>query len=767
MRIGLSLKLSEPKYNVLAQNIRALFADGSQGWWYDDNDTTTLFQDSAGTTPVTAVEQFVGLQLDKSKGLVLGPDIIVNGDYSAGTANWTAFGTNLPTLSAANNQLTVSLAGPSGSAGAYQAITTVIGKWYIVRAPQINLTGVSPRLRVGTTIDGSENANVIVSNNSNSGAIFLATSTTTYISLRATLNTAGVNVIWGPVSTRELPGNHRYAPASGNRPIWSKRVNLLTKTEQFDDAVWVKGRSSVAATNTIVAPDGTLTAEKLVDDTQSGTHRAFQTVIGAAIANYSFSVYVKAAERTNVGVAITSHNETARHRVLFDLLGNGSGQTTTGSGTFAIQNVGDGWYRCSITGAIISGDAGVAGFIYVLDASGNFSYTGTGTNGIFIWGADLRPANQATGTMPLYQRVNTSSDYDTNGFPGYLKADGVDDFLQTNSIDFNTVTSDGQPRRNLLLNPTQFDDAYWTKTNATVTANATTAPDGTLTADKLVENTATSEHSTNRTIAVTTGFNTFSIYAKAAERTRLMIATVPVDAVFDLSNGTVVSGAGASITNVGNGWYRCSLAVNIATSPTQFYYRLVSSGTTFNYTGDGTSGIFIWGAQLEVGSTATAFQNIGTDKITLCAGVRKLSDAARAMVTELGADVPQSFQFNAPSAAATTYSFASRGSAAASSAVYNNSAVAAPVTNVATGIGDISGDSAILRINGTQVAASTTDQGTGNYGNLPAYFFHRNTSPATLRFNGYEYGNIAVGKLLTADQLTALETYMNGLTKAY
>ena len=86
---------------------------------------------------------------------------------------------------------------------------------------------------------------------------------------------------------------------------------------------------------------------------------------------------------------------------------------------------------------------------------------------------------------------------------------------------------------------------------------------------------------------------------------------------------------------------------------------------------------------------------------------------------------------------------------------------------MATGIGDISGDSAILRINGTQVATSTTDQGTGNYGNLPAYFFHRNTSPATLRFNGNEYGNIAVGKLLTADQLTALETYMNGLTKAY
>ena len=51
----------------------SLFANGEQGVWYDPSDLTTLFQDSAGTTPVTAVEQPVGLMLDKSKGLVLGP----------------------------------------------------------------------------------------------------------------------------------------------------------------------------------------------------------------------------------------------------------------------------------------------------------------------------------------------------------------------------------------------------------------------------------------------------------------------------------------------------------------------------------------------------------------------------------------------------------------------------------------------------------------------------------------------------------------------
>jgi hypothetical protein len=70
-----------------------------------------------------------------------------------------------------------------------------------------------------------------------------------------------------------------------------------------------------------------------------------------------------------------------------------------------------------------------------------------------------------------------------------------------------------------------------------------------------------------------------------------------------------------------------------------------------------------------------------------------------------------------------------------------------------------------LRVNAAQVASSAADQGTGNFGNYVTYFFSRGGSG--LRFNGNEYGNVAVGKLLTADQLTALETYMNGLTRAY
>ena len=58
------------------QIIKSLFANGEQGFVYDPNDLTTMFQNAAGTVPVTGAGQPVGLMLDKSKGLVLGSELV-------------------------------------------------------------------------------------------------------------------------------------------------------------------------------------------------------------------------------------------------------------------------------------------------------------------------------------------------------------------------------------------------------------------------------------------------------------------------------------------------------------------------------------------------------------------------------------------------------------------------------------------------------------------------------------------------------------------
>jgi hypothetical protein len=158
-----------------------------------------------------------------------------------------------------------------------------------------------------------------------------------------------------------------------------------------------------------------------------------------------------------------------------------------------------------------------------------------------------------------------------------------------------------------------------------------------------------------------------------------------------------------------------------------------------------------------------------TDKMTVWQGVRKLSDVASAALIELSVSVgggnAGSFLVTGRDAfTPAVYEFVSYGTSI-SVASTNSSVYAAPVTNVLTSIGDISGDVATLRINGAQIATSSANQGTGNYGNYPVYFYSR--AGTLLLFNGNDYGSIARGAASTAAQITNGETYINNLTKAY
>ena len=179
--------------------------------------------------------------------------------------------------------------------------------------------------------------------------------------------------------------------------------------------------------------------------------------------------------------------------------------------------------------------------------------------------------------------------------------------------------------------------------------------------------------------------------------------------------------------------------------------------------------------QIELGSTATAYQRVGSqfevtdpvgfpsypchylsfdgvddfmvtptitpnaDKVQVFAGVRKLSDAANGVLLELSANRSANsgtFSLLAPggfTAGSEKYAFVSRGTVD-SNANTTSSAFNSPVTDVLSGLGDISGDRATLRIDGTQVAQSTDDQGTGNFLAYPLYIGRRGGT--SLPFNG-------------------------------
>jgi hypothetical protein len=381
--------------------------------------------------------------------------------------------------------------------------------------------------------------------------------------------------------------------------------NLVYYSEQFDNAAWNKSSVTVTA-NADISPDGNTTAERLVfiAGTPSGIliQQNYATTSGGN-ATYTFSIYLK----SNTGSSQTVRLKNTHGGVLDNF---SSDLTITTS-----------WQRFTytVTNGSSAGTGQIAGIIN--NASG-------GSADILAWGAQLELRSSAT----AYTATTTAQI--TNYIPALqTAASGVARF------EHNPVTGESlgleieEQRTNLFTYSDDFANAAWTKLNSTITSNTVVAPDGTLTADKLVETTANDVHYVRvNSVAVSNSTAyTMTVYAKAGERT--FIALQPFGdsrvAYFNLSNGTVgtISGSptSTSITSVGNGWYRCSLTASTTTTAVTPYIYLVSADNTAVYTGDGFSGIYIWGAQLEAGSFATSYIPTVASQVTRSADVADIT----------------------------------------------------------------------------------------------------------------------------------------------
>lgn len=183
-----------------------------------------------------------------------------------------------------------------------------------------------------------------------------------------------------------------------------------------------------------------------------------------------------------------------------------------------------------------------------------------------------------------------------------------------------------EARTNLALRSEELNDSYWFKEQTTVTANQTTSPDGTTTADAVFENSTTNFHYIrigNTSINATSTPYTVSIFVKANGRTRGQFklgyvtgSFQEISVSFNLSTGTIGSPfassgglvQGFSITNNGNGWYRITLSGYTGQNgihALQLFF-LDDSGVG-SYAGDITKGMYMWGAQLEVGAFPTSY----------------------------------------------------------------------------------------------------------------------------------------------------------------
>jgi hypothetical protein len=193
-----------------------------------------------------------------------------------------------------------------------------------------------------------------------------------------------------------------------------------------------------------------------------------------------------------------------------------------------------------------------------------------------------------------------------------------------------------EQRTNLVTGSADFTSTYWpVATNAVVTANDTTSPDGTTNADKLADNTTAGvQHRLYRDYTFTAASHTLSVFAKRNDHRWLRLfffdGTTSFFGNFDLLNGAVgnkQASTTTTITSFGNGWYRCTMTATTAAAAGNIQMVMLPSDDTavpVLYTGTGTS-LWLFGAQLEAGAFATSYIPTVASQVTRSADVATMT----------------------------------------------------------------------------------------------------------------------------------------------
>lgn len=411
-------------------------------------------------------------------------------------------------------------------------------------------------------------------------------------------------------------------------------TNLLTKTVDFSANFPV--RRATKTNNAGTAPDGTNTALSVIADTNNNTHRLDRNPAGlSASTQYTFSAHLKAFGLNHASLTIgQGDNGLGNDATCVYNLSTGVVESEgSDCDSSSIETLGNGWYRCSMTltlGGSISVNAVLIGLMS--DAT-TTNFTGNNTDGILVWGPQLEEgANQSQ-----YLANDTSSTVQNAGSNNTLEFDNSasaslysDSAAGANSTIAGGVRSYKTPngkiqkvyiktRRkgeiNHYLNSESVNS--WINNQMTITQNATKAPDGLSTAEKVIPNTNNTSHFVYQNNISLTGPITFSVFAKPAGYNFIKLysgGSSICSANFNLATGTVGTTGGSSfgsaaISILENGWYRCQITNNGnvsggVTAGGVYVTSVASNPVTSAHTeaGDGTSGAFIWGAMLSDGA---------------------------------------------------------------------------------------------------------------------------------------------------------------------
>ena len=391
-------------------------------------------------------------------------------------------------------------------------------------------------------------------------------------------------------------------------PNTNSGTNLFQYSTDLTNTYWINYNEISVLTNATTAPDGTNTAFLMTSIGTYPNNRPANNITVLPYNYYTLSSYVKYGNTAQCTIGNENGNGSSAI-ASFDLTNGTNTNLAYNASNPIIKSVGNGWWRISVT-------IYTANYNYMDPEPfriGNYGGQNTGEY-MYCWGPQLELGQVATDYVPTGTNAAPTAPFvERKSSTGLHRIAGAYDEASLN------------PASGYIKNYVSYSQNFssiWSSGGgvySNVLANVAMAPDGTMTASKLVETANNNYHvlyQTPNNNGIPGQVYCNSIYVKAAERYVFQMyaggssnwSTTP-GGTFNLLTGTVLPGTfnlPAFITPVGNGWYRCSTQGICAYPPTGGLNLATNFGTclpgttTVVYQGDGNSGIYIWGAQMEL-----------------------------------------------------------------------------------------------------------------------------------------------------------------------
>ncbi len=481
----------------------------------------------------------------------------------------------------------------------------------------INLSGTADAVDLwGAQLEQSSTVGEYVPSNT---TFTSRASNATFYNSGGIIETAGVNVARDRAF---LPDENGVMRSAGRLLLEPAATNLITYSEDFSNAAWSTSSTAVT-TNTTTAPNGTTTADSLLETTAHLDHVLYATS-PQTFTTATHSIYVKPNGRNNVLLRFY-HAPNDWISSVFSLTGNGSvTQTSAGSSSAftavsrSIVNVGNGWYRVSMT-ATQSSRATFAAVVDLCTSStptlsagnGSEAYTGDSTKGLYLWGAQFETGTVATSYIPtVASQVTRSADVSSSTANS------------TPRFDHNPTTGESlgllveEQRTNLLLRSEELDNASWIYGGGSIAANNATAPNGQTVAETWTTGAGQTAILYQQITCLASTTYTFSFYIR--------LGTLPLaDYRFALRDDTNAAFIAQDIvpnaTPVTTEWRRVSYTFTTPVGCVLVRPYLIRSSSVSG------GSVGFWGAQLEAGAFPTSYIPTTTAAATRSADVASIS----------------------------------------------------------------------------------------------------------------------------------------------